>query len=202
MNTKLSILLIITALFLSGCSEKFYNFLYYDQELHGIQIAGKITNIDVIDLRQKDLLKDIEIPKSQFSNYDIIAHPALTNKNKELLERKVRSYFTNSGKSLKVKCYIVNTAKRATRTIFKLREFVLVEMSIAIFDENDKLLDFGTSSSSYEHKPVGSIKYEINLLFEKAIRDAVYRCFDEFKSIEKTITVGGAFRYSVIKKED
>jgi len=202
MNRKLAFILILATLFLSGCYSKFYDFLFYDRELHGIQISGQLTAIDIIDFRLQSLAKDIEIPEHQFSGYEVIAHPALTDKNKELLDLKVRSYFADTGKSLKVVCYIVNTAKKATKSFFKHSEFVLVEMSIGIYDENNKLLDFGTSLSSLEHKPMGSVKYEINDLFEKAIRNAVYQCFDEFKSINKTVTLGRAFRYSVVKKED
>lgn len=202
MAKKFGLLLIVATIFLSGCTYKFYDFLFYDQERHGIQISGQVAGIDIIDLRLKTLTNDIEIPKSQFSSYEVIAHPALTNKNKELLDMKVRSYFTNTGEKLKVVCYIVNTVKKAKRSIFKHSEFVLVEMSIAIYDDNDKLLDFVTSTFSYEHKPVGSVKYEIEDLFEKAIRSVVYQCFDEFKSIKKIVTLGQAFRYSVVKKED
>lgn len=202
MTRKFAYLLIIAALFLSGCSYKFYDFLYYDQEHHRIQISGQVAGIDIIDLRLKDLTKDIEIPKSQFSGYEIIAHPALTDKNKELLDLKIRSFFTNSGEKLKVVCYIVNTIKKAKRSLFKRSESVLVEMSIAIYDEQNKLLDFGTSTFSYEHKPTGSVQYEINDLFEKAIRSVVYQCFDEFKRIKKTVTLGWEYRYSVLKKEE
>ena len=200
MTNKFAFLLIIAALFLSGCADKFYYSIYNPKELHGIQISGQITGIDIVDYRLQSLTKDIEIPKSQFSGYEIIAHPALTNKNKEFIDWKIRSYFTNTGKRLKAVCYIVNTVKKATKTFFRHREFVLIEMSIAIYDENNKLLDFNTSSSSFKQKPSISIQYEINDLFEQAIGTAIYQCFDEFKSIKKTVTVGGAFRYSVVKK--
>jgi|GEM_PF-1537293 len=202
MIRKLAFLLILSSLFLSGCYYKFYDFLFYDQELHGIQISGQVAGIDIIDLRTKSLISDFKIPNSPFWGYEVIAHPALTNKNKELLDRKVRSYFTNTGEKLKVVCYILNTVKKAKASIFKHSEFALVEMSIAIYNENDKLLDFVTSTFSLEHKPTGSVQYEIEYLFEKALRSVVYQCFDEFKNIKKTVTLGRAYRYSVVKKEE
>ncbi|MFA5330094.1 MAG: hypothetical protein WC384_20035 [Prolixibacteraceae bacterium] len=202
MIAKYAFLLIIATLFLSGCANKVYYSIYNPKELHGIQITGQIAGIDIVDYRLQSLTKDIEIPKSQFSGYEIIAHPALTNNNKKFIDWKIHSYFTNTGERLKVVCYIVNTVKKATKTFFKHREFVLVEMSIAIYDENNKLLDFITSSSSFEQKPSISIQYEINDLFEQAIGTAIYQCFDEFKNIKKTITLGRAYRYSVIKKDE
>ncbi|MBV5314421.1 MAG: hypothetical protein JZU47_14060 [Prolixibacteraceae bacterium] len=202
MIRRFAFILIIGTLFLSGCSYKFYDFLFYDQELHGIQISGRVAGIDIIDLRAKSLISEIKIPNSQFLGYDVIAHPALTNSHKELIDMKVRSYFTNSGEKLKVVCYIVNTVKKAKASMFKSSEFALVEMSIAIYDEHDKLLDFVTSTFSHEHKPTGSVQYEIEYLFEKALRSVIYQCFDEFKNIKKTVTLGRAYRYSVVKKEE
>lgn len=202
MIRKFAFLLILSSLFLSGCYYKFYDFLFYDQELHGIQISGRVAGIDIIDLRAKSLISEIKIPNSQFLGYDVIAHPALTNAHKELLDMKVRSYFTNTGEKLKVVCYIVNTVKKAKASMFKSSEFALVEMSIAIYDEHDKLLDFVTSTFSHEHKPNGSVKYEIEYMFKKALRSVVYQCFDEFKNIKKTVTLGRAYRYSVVKKEE
>jgi hypothetical protein len=202
MIRRFAFLVILSTIILSGCYYKFYDYLFYDQELHGIQISGQVAGIDIIDLRAKSLISEIKIPNSQFLGYDVIAHPALTNNHKELLDMKVRSYFTNSGAKLNVVCYIVNTVKKAKASMFKSSEFALVEMSIAIYDEHDKLLDFVTSTFSHEHKPSGSVKYEIDDMFEKALRCVVYQCFDEFKNIKKTVTLGRAYRYSVVKKEE
>ena len=200
MTTKFAFLLIIAAVLLSGCNNKFYDFLYYDQNLHDIKISGYIAAIDIIDYRHQDAIKDIDFQNTKYAKHEILVHPPLTNKHKELINLELRYYFTNSGKKLKVTCYIINTAKKITRSFFGKREFVQVEMSMAIYDENSKLLDFSTTTSSLEHKAEMTVKYEIELMFEKAIRTAIYQCFDEFKSIKKTVTVGHAYRYSVIKK--
>ena len=202
MTNKLAFLLIIATLLLSGCNNKFYDFLYYDQYLHDIKISGYMAAIDIIDYRRKDVIKDIDFQNYKYINHEILAHPPLTNKHKELIDLELRYYFTGSGKKLKVTCYILNTVKKITKSFFDKREFVQVEMSKAIYDENSKLLDFITTISSLEHKAEMSVKYELDLMFEKTIRTAIYQCFDEFKSIKKTVTVGGAFRYSVIKKEE
>jgi len=108
MSGKFAVLLFIATFILSSCSFKFYDMLFYDQELHGIQITGQVTEIEIIENRLQASDKDIEIPYFLIFGYDKIIYPALTNSNKQLLERKVRSYFTNTGKSIKVKCYIVN----------------------------------------------------------------------------------------------
>lgn len=200
MTTKFTFLLILAALLLSGCNNKFYDFLYYDQDLHDIKISGNIAAVDIIDYRRQDVIKDIDFQNTKYTNHEILVHPPLTNKHKELINSELRYYFTNSGKKLKVTCYIVNSVKKITKSFFRKREFVQVEMSMAIYDENSKLLDFSTTTSSLEHKAEMSVKYELDLMFEKTIRTAIYQCFDEFKSIKKTVTVGGAFRYSVVKK--
>lgn len=202
MTTKFAFLFILAALLLSGCNNKFYDFLYYDQYLQDIKISGYVSAIDIIDYRRQDAIKDIDFENTKYTNHEIFVHPPLTNKHKELIDLELRYYFTNSGKKLKVTCYIVNTVKKITRSFFGKREFVQVEMSMAIYDENSKLLDFSTTTSSLEHKAEMSVKYELDLMFKKTIRNAIYQCFDEFKSIKKTVTVGGAFRYSVVKKVD
>ena len=202
MTTKFAFLLIIASVLLSGCNNKFYDFLYYDQNLHDIKISGYIAAIDIIDYRRQDVIKDIDFQNTKYTNHEILVHPPLTNKHKELINLELRYYFTNNGKKLKVTCYIMNTVKKITRSFFGKREFVQVEMSMAIYDENSKLLDFSTTTSSLEHKAEMSVKYELDLMFEKTIRTAIYQCFDEYKSIKKTVTVGRAFRYSVVKKVD
>jgi hypothetical protein len=202
MTNKFAFLFILAALLLSGCNNKFYDFLYYDRDLHDIKISGYVAAVDIIDFRRQDVIKDIDFENYKYTNHEILVHPPLTNKHKELINLELNYYFTHSEKKLKVTCYILNTVKKITRSFFGKREFVQVEMSIAIYDENGKLLDFSTTTSSIEHKAEMSVKYELDLMFEKTIRTAIYQCFDEFKKIQKTVTVGGAFRYSVIKKED
>jgi hypothetical protein len=202
MTAKFAFLFIIAALLLSGCNNKFYDLLYYDQYLHDIKIPGYVAAIDIIDYRNQGLIKDIDFQNTKYTNHEIFVHPPLTNKHKELINLELIYYFTGRGEKLKVICYIVNTAKKITRSFFGKREFVQVEMSIALYDENSKLLDFSTTISSLEHKAEMSVKYELDLMFEKTIRNAMYQCFDEFKSVKKTVTLGGAYRYSLIKKED
>lgn len=202
MTNKFAFLFILATLLLSGCNNKFYDFLYYDRDLHDIRISGDIAAVDIIDYRRQDLISDIDFQNYKYTNHEILAHPPLTNKHKELINFELNYYFTHSGKKIKVTCYILNTVKKITKTFFGKREFVQVEMSMAIYDENSKLLDFNTTTSSIEHKAEMTVKYELDLMFEKAIRTAIYQCFDEFKSIKKTVTVGGAFRYSVLKKEE
>jgi hypothetical protein len=202
--------LLFTTFFMTSCSQKFYNIAYTDEELHGIQIEGKITEIEVTDRRlpqlpvlNKKLSEKEERKQILLLDNENIVFPDFTKDRKQMLEWKIRSYFTNTGRNIKVKCDILRTVKKQTKHIFKRDEiFSMVELSIAIFNEDKKLLDFNSAASYYNLKVPSSIPSDLDLIFEKTIRNAVYRSFDEMKTIKKTITVGQHYRYSLIKKED
>jgi hypothetical protein len=208
--TQFIFILLFTTFFMTGCYQKFYNIAYSDEELHGIQIEGKITEIEVTDRRLPQLpvlnkkLSDKEERKQiLLLDNENIVFPDFTKDRKQMLEWKIRSYFTNTGRNIKVKCDILRTVKKQTKHVFKRDEnFSMVELSIAIFSEDKKLLDFNSAASYYNLKVSSSIPSDLDLIFEKTIRNAVYRCFDEMKTIKKTITLGQYYRYSLIKKED
>lgn len=203
-------ILLFTTFFMTSCSGKFYNIAYSDEELHGIQIEGKVTEIEVTDRRPAEL----PVLNKKLSNKEErrlillldnknIVFPDFTKDRKEMLERKIRSYFTGTGRNIKVKCDILRTVKKRKKHVFKRDEiYSMAELSIAIFREDKKLLDFNSTASYYNIKTSSRYPKDIDLVFEKALRNAAYRCFDEMKTIKKTITVGQYYRYSLIKKEN
>lgn len=210
-NMQLVLLLLVIAFFLIGCSDKFYRVAYFDEELHGIKIDGKVTNIEITDRRQPlpvlnkkpELNKKEERKQILLSDDENIVFPDFTKDQKQMLEWKIRSYFTNTGRNIKIKCDILNTIKKQTKHVFKNDEdFCLVELSIAIYNDDNKLLDFNSNSSYYIRKTSYSARGDLDVLFEKVLRNAVYTCYDEMKTIKKTVTFGGNFRYSLVKMKD
>ena len=208
--TQLILILIFSTFFISSCSPKFYNQAYTDEELHGIKIEGKVTEIEFTDRRlpplsilNKKLSKKEEKKQILLLDNEDIVFPDFNKNKKQMLEWKIRSYFTNTGRNIKIKCDILQINKKQIKHAFKRDEvFSLVQLSIAVFGEDKKLLDFNSGTSYYNLKISSSIIGDLDLIYEKALRNAVYRCFDEMKTIKKTITVGRNYRYSLIKKEN
>ncbi len=206
-----TLVLVFIAIIFTSCYDKFYNVAYWDEERHGIEIEGKVTNIEITDRRQPlpVLNKKTKLNKKEerkqillLDNEDIV-FPDFNKDRKQMLERKIRSYFTNTGKNIKIKCDILNTVKKQIKHAFKKDEdFCLIELSIAVYNDDNKLLDFNSNSSYYDRKTSYSARNDLDILFEKVLRNAVYKCFDEMKTIKKTITFGGNYRYSLIKKKD
>ena len=155
-NIQLVLFLLFITFLYTSCSDKFYRVAYFDEELHGIKIDGKVTNIEITDRRQPPpvLNKKPELNKKEerkqilLSDDKNIVFPDFTKDQKQMLEWKIRSYFTNTGRNIKIKCDILNTIKKQTKHVFKKDEdFCLIELSIAIYNDDNKLLDFNSNSS-------------------------------------------------------
>lgn len=186
---------------LSSCYNKFLSFVYYDKEIEIVRINGKYPEIEIFDLRQQFSEREIKRP-GLFSmpGWKDFVYPKLTEEHKKEIKNGINRQFTNEGENFKITCILRNSMQKGSVHFLNERIFVTVELEIYLNDDKDKLIDSYRNTAYLEHKSMMMLKNDIDLLYNKALRNAVHSCFIGFNKIDNIKSHKEYYRNSSIIK--
>ncbi|WP_319500405.1 hypothetical protein [uncultured Draconibacterium sp.] len=201
MKLKPLLLSLILLLTLSGCYNKFLSFVYNDKEIRVVRLHGKYPEIEIFDLRQQISGREIKTPGLfAMPGWHDKVYPKLTEEHKKEIIKGVNRQFTNEGENYKVTCILRNSMQKINVRLFKNRYFATVELEVFLNDDNDKLIDSYRTIEYVEYKTGSMIKDNINLLYNKALRNAVHKCFINLTKVDDIKSKNEYYRNSNIIK--
>lgn len=184
MKLKPILLSIIILLTLTGCYQKFLNFVYNDREIEIVRIHGKYPKIEIFDLRQQISEQKIKRPGSfAMPGSKAMAYPKMTEEHKKEITTGINRQFTNEGGNYKVTCILRNSMQKISVRFFDCQLFVTVDLEVFLYNDKDKLIDSYRTIEYLEYKSGSTLKTDIDLLYNKALRNAVHICFINLKKI-------------------
>lgn len=201
MKLKPVLLSLIIMLTLTGCYQKFLSFVYNDREIEIVRIHGKYPEIEIFDLRQQISEQEIKRPGLfAMPGWKDMAYPKMTEEHKKEITKGINRQFTNEGENYKVTCILRNSMQKISVRLFKIRLFATVELEVFLNDDKDKLIDSYRTIEYLEFKSGSVLKNDIDLLYNKALRNAVHICFINFKKIDRFKSKNEYYRNSNIIK--
>ncbi|RIJ47924.1 hypothetical protein D1614_12415 [Maribellus luteus] len=201
MKLKPVLLSLVIMLTLSGCYGKFLSFVYSDKEIEVVRIHGKYPEVEVFDLRQHISEQEIKRPGLfAMPGWKDMAYPKLTEEHKAEITKAIRRQFTNEGENYKVTCVLRNSMQKISVRFFKNRIFVTVELEVFLNDDKNKLIDSFRTIEYLEYKSGSMLKENIDLLYNKALRNAVHICFINLNKIDNIKSKNQYYRNSNIIK--
>lgn len=201
MKLKPVLLSLIIMLTLSGCYQKFLSFVYNDKEIEIVRIHGKYPEIEIFDLRQQISEQEIKRPGLfAMPGWKDMAYPKLTEEHKEEITKGINRQFTNEGENYKVTCILRNSMQKISVHFFKNRFLATVELEVFLNDDKNKLIDSFITIEYLEFKSGSMLKDDIDLLYNKALRNAVHICFINLKKIDNIKNKNEYYRNSNIIK--
>ncbi|HET6557030.1 MAG TPA: hypothetical protein VFG54_06915 [Prolixibacteraceae bacterium] len=184
MKLKPILLSIIIVFTLTGCYQKFLNFVYNDREIEIVRIHGKYPEIEIFDLRQQISEQEIKRPGAfAMPGWKSLAYPKMTEEHKKEITIGINRQFTNEGENYKVTCILRNSMQKISVRLFNSPLFATVDLEVFLYDDKDKLIDSYRAIEYLEYKSGYTLKSDIDLLYNKALRNAVHICFINLKKI-------------------
>lgn len=180
MKNKLLFLLVLITFIFSGCISK-RSILSTNYEIENIKIQSKLNGIELSDTRDDVTEKEIHLPTISFPGQKDKVSPMLTDKQKQMINQQIQSYFSNEGENMFVKCEIIKGYKEFTAHALHETAYVQIDVKISLLDTNNKIITFCTSSTSFEVKSLDATYNNINDIYEKALRTSIYKCFEKLK---------------------
>lgn len=170
---------------LTGCYQKFLNFVYNDREIEVVRIHGKYPEIKIFDLRPQNSVQEIKNPGSfAMPGWKAMAYPKMTEENKREISIGINRQFTNEGENYKVTCVLLNSLEKISVRFLNYKLFATVDLEVFLYDNKDKLIDSFRTIEYLECKTGTLLKNDIDLVYNKALRNAVHKCFINFKNID------------------
>lgn len=201
MKLKPVILALVIMLTLSGCYTKFLRFVYNDKEIEIVRLHGKCSEIEIFDLRQQISEQEIKRPGLfAMPGWKDIVFPKLTEEHKKEITKGIKRQFTNEGENYKVTCILRNSMQKISVRFFKTRIFATVELEVFLNDDKNKLIDSFRTTEYLEYKSGSVLKNDIDLLYNKALRNAVHICFINLNKIDNIKNKNEYYRNSNIIK--
>ncbi|MGE5437622.1 MAG: hypothetical protein ACM3O3_10375 [Syntrophothermus sp.] len=184
MKLKPILLSIIIILTLTGCYQKFLNFVYNDREIEIVRIHGKYPKIEIFDLRQQISEQEIKRPGSfAMPGWKAMAYPKMTEEHKKEITIGINRQFTNEGENYKVTCILRNSMQKISVRFLNYQLFTTVDLEVFLYNDKNKLIDSYRTIEYLDYKSGSILKDDIDLLYNKALRNAVHKCFINFKKI-------------------
>ncbi|MEZ5105250.1 MAG: hypothetical protein R2757_21420 [Draconibacterium sp.] len=201
MKLKPALLSLIIMFTLSGCYGKFLSFVYNDKEIEVVRIHGKYPEIEIFDLRQQISEREIKRPGPfAMPGWEDMVYPKLTEEHKREITKGIKRQFTNEGENYKVTCILQNSMQKISVRFFKNRFFATVELEVFLNDDKNKLIDSFRTIEYLEYKSGSMLKDDIDLLYNKALRNAVHICFINLNKIDNIKSKNEYYRNSNIIK--
>lgn len=139
----------------------------------------KIVSIEIIDNRTDVTENEIHLPVLSFPGQHDKVSPVLSREQEEMIKSQIKSYFSDNGENVKIKCEIFQGYNEFTAHAFYEWEYVQFDPKIYLLDLNNNVKGYCTSTAFFEAKSMDA-KYDyINRIYEKAIRTSIYKCFEK-----------------------
>ncbi|MCB0646154.1 MAG: hypothetical protein KDC49_05805 [Saprospiraceae bacterium] len=169
---------VLALTFFTSCTSK-QAILNKNYESRPINIYGKLDSLQIVDERDDVTDRPMFIPFLSMPDDSDMISPKLTPSQSQAITSQIRSYFKGGERDFKVKCRITKAFTEFSAKAFSEREYVHFETTIELMDEQGVILQSCDSAAFFETKSMDASAKMMTMLYEKAMRVAIYKCFEK-----------------------
>lgn len=175
-NSINAIFLFITLALITGCYSK-QNFIKGTSHENLIKVNGSVIDIQIIDLRDNITNREIKIPALTLPGMKDEISKELQESTKQLIKDEITKQFTaHTDTNYYVEVRLIKGKIGFKANAFNEKEYTDIEIELQTKDQYNNIKNYN-SSFYLEVKSIDASPKFVNLLFEKGLLNAIYKCF-------------------------